>query len=82
VWRVARLDKGRRGNYTINSPWISRAPGCPPSRHPTRDCGCKVHKSIEAAVRYVEEQHGQVAPEDLPRSLGQREDDEVEVLAT
>lgn len=55
-WTLTRVEAGRRGNITINSPVLVRAPGCPEGRHPTRDCGCKVFKRTVDAERYIVEQ--------------------------
>lgn len=43
--------------YRINTPFIVVNPACPPGRHPTRDCGCKVFKTQKKAMEYVDEQN-------------------------
>jgi hypothetical protein len=62
TWRIVRMTGGSR---TINHPWIAVAPGCPTDRHPTRDCGCKVHETRDAAAAYVVS-HGGTVPDASP----------------
>lgn len=47
-WRVKEMS-----GYRISHPFIAVAPGCPDDRHPTRDCGCAVFKTMEAAMDHV-----------------------------
>lgn len=51
-WEIKRMSGGSR---TINTPFIVVNPKCPEGRHPTRDCGCKVFKTLEAAEAYRDE---------------------------
>lgn len=57
-WRVVKMSGG---SGTINHPVIAVAPGCPTTRHPTRDCRCKVFRSHAAAAAYVAEQEQSAA---------------------
>lgn len=51
-----RIDVMRGGSGTISHPVIAVAPGCPTTRHPTRDCGCKVFRSRAQAETYIAQQ--------------------------
>lgn len=51
-WRIETM---RGGSGTITHSVIAVAPGCPTERHPTRDCGCKVHRNRAAAETYIRE---------------------------
>lgn len=46
-WKVERMT-----GYKISHPFIVLDPTCPPGRHPTRDCGCKVFKTEREANSY------------------------------
>lgn len=48
-WRVKRMTGG---TGTISHPWIVLDPACPEGRHPTRDCGCAVFRTLPAALAY------------------------------
>lgn len=52
-WRIQPM---RGGSGTISHSVIAIAPGCPDTRHPTRDCGCKVFRSRAQAEAYIREQ--------------------------
>lgn len=58
TWRVTRMTGGSR---THTHPWIAVAPGCPTTRHPTRDCACKVHRTENAAHAYIADQNTKTA---------------------
>jgi hypothetical protein len=49
------IDAIRGGSGTISHSVIAIAPGCPTSRHPTRDCGCKVFRKRADAEAYISE---------------------------
>lgn len=51
----------RGGSGTISHAWVTVAPGCPDGRHPTRDCGCRVHRTEAAAHAYIAQQTGPVS---------------------
>lgn len=50
VWEVVQMD-----GWTSTHPVLARGPECPPARHPTRDCPCKVFRSTAQAEAYVAE---------------------------
>ena len=50
-WKVERMS-----GYRISHPFIVLDPGCPPGRHPTRNCGCEVFKKYDQAVAYKNRQ--------------------------
>ena len=52
-WRIEVMHGGA-GPST--HPIIAVAPGCPATRHPTRDCACKVFRSRAQAMAYVADQ--------------------------
>ena len=51
MWQIIPM-KG----FRISHPYIAVTPGCPASPHPTRDCQCKVFKTVQAAQTYINEQ--------------------------
>lgn len=46
----------RGGSGTISHPYIAQNPACPEGRHPTRECGCKVFRTVKQAEAYEREQ--------------------------
>ena len=51
AWQVVRMD-----GFRISHPFLARDPKCPEERHPTRDCGCQVFRTLDAADAYIAEQ--------------------------
>jgi hypothetical protein len=49
TWRVERMS-----GFKISHPFIVVDPLCPPTRHPTRDCGCTVFRTLPKATEYAE----------------------------
>lgn len=49
-WAVVKMT-----GTVMRHPWLARDPKCPEGRHPTRDCGCKVFMTSDAAERYIAE---------------------------
>lgn len=50
TWHIEKMT-----GYTIKFPYIAIDPACPPGRHPTRNCGCKVFRTEAEARHYIEE---------------------------
>lgn len=51
-WDIARMD-----GFRISHPFIVRNPTCPKERHPTRDCGCRVFRTMREAETYRDERN-------------------------
>lgn len=50
VWAVEKMT-----GFRISHPYAAHDPACPPGRHPTRDCGCRVFRTIAEAEAYIAE---------------------------
>lgn len=46
----------RMSGFRISHPYIAIDPKCPPGRHPTRDCRCRVFKTEREAYAYAEQE--------------------------
>lgn len=53
AWKVKRMK-----HTYARTPFIVVNPECPPGRHPTRDCGCRVFKSEKKADEYAAARNG------------------------
>jgi hypothetical protein len=49
------ITRMKGGSGTISHPWVAVDPQCPPDRHPTRWCGCKVFRTVAEAETYIAE---------------------------
>lgn len=47
MWRIEKMT-----GFTIKYPYIVIDPACPPGRHPTRNCGCRVFRTMAEAEQY------------------------------
>lgn len=50
-WCIQRMT-----GFTIKHPFIVLDPACPPGRHPTRNCGCQVFRTMAEAEKYRDQQ--------------------------
>lgn len=48
-WEIVTMS-----GYRISHPYLARDPQCPKQRHPTRNCGCEVFKTVAEANKYIE----------------------------
>jgi hypothetical protein len=54
TWQIVRMN-----GFRISHPFLARDPKCPQERHPTRDCGCRVFRTIRDADAYIAAKAGQ-----------------------
>lgn len=48
TWQVVHMT-----GTQMRHPYLARDPKCPQERHPTRDCGCKVFRTVRDAEAYI-----------------------------
>lgn len=42
--------------FKMSHPYVAHDPNCREGPHPTRDCRCKVFKTVAAAEAYIKEE--------------------------
>jgi hypothetical protein len=51
AWSVEHMP-----GFRISHPYVAHDPACPSGPHPTRNCGCRVFRTIADAEAYIAEQ--------------------------